>query len=185
VLFFCGNDLVNNQVSGLYEAIGDTSVRRTGASYLPGVAAEQLLYAVPPVRWLFEHSAAWNIVRHRLSAYVQRRQMNQKGMAHPNDLTPEAVALTRALIRQFVADIRSDGVGDVILVAIPSVRENMANNLPLTQAELADLGVIYLDGRDFLSRDDFFVRDVHMRAQGNTKVAGRLVDVLGALSAAN
>ena len=177
VLLYCGNDIVNNQMAGLYEAIGDTAVKRTGTSYLPAVRTQEILYAVPPIRWLFEHSAAWNILRNRLSSLVQRELWTAQGMSSPNDLQPRVVALTRALIRQFVADIKADG-GNVILAVIPSVREHMSTNLPFTEAELAELGVTFIDGRTFLVPENFFRRDVHMRADGNAKLARQLADVI-------
>ena len=83
------------------------------------------------------------------------------------------MALTRALIRQFVADIKADGA-NIILAAIPAVREQMSNNLPLSDAELAELDVTYIDGRKFLVPANFFRRDVHLRAEGNAKLARQL-----------
>ena len=182
VLLYFGNDIVNNQVSGLYAAIGDSAVRRTGASYLPAVRAQEMLYAVPPIRWLFEHSAAWNILRNRLSSLVQRELWTRQGMNSANDLQPRVVALTRALIRQFVADVKADG-GNVTIAAIPNVREKMSTNFPLNSVELSDLDVTFVDGRTFLVPADFFKRDLHLRAVGHAKLAKQLAAAIPPLKA--
>ena len=182
VLLYFSNDIGNNQVSGLYETVGDTAVRRTRAEYLPAVRTQEILYAVPPIRWLFEHSAAWNILRNRLSSIVQRELVHAQGMSTYNDLEPHAMALTRALLRQFVADVKADG-GNVIIAVIPNVREKMSTNFPLNSAELSDLDITFVDGRTFLVPADFFKRDLHLRAVGNAKLANQLAAAIPAPTA--
>jgi len=178
VLLYFDNDIGNNSVSGVYEASGDTAVHRTSRSFLPGVRVQQVLYAAPPIRWLFEHSTAWNLIRNQLSSIVQRQLLKTQGLRSYQDGTPEAIALTRALIRQFAADAQAIGA-QLILVIIPA-RPRMTSNFPMTPEEFAQTGGLLVDGRDFLTVQDYFVSDSHICASGHAKIAERLKPLIAA-----
>jgi lysophospholipase L1-like esterase len=178
VLFYFENDIGNNAVSGLYQTGPDGLPVRTGASFLPGSSLQERLFDFPPTRWLFEHSEAWNLVRNRLSSLVQRSLLRQHGLESYSDGGSDAVELTRALLRGLVADIRAAGARPV-LVVIPDSRK-LDSNLPLTVEELTALGVTVVDGRGFLTREDYYARDSHWRPSGHRKAAERLAAVIDA-----
>jgi lysophospholipase L1-like esterase len=178
VLFYFENDIGNNAVSRLYQPGPDGLPVRTGADFLPGSSLQERLFAFPPTRWLFEHSEAWNLVRNRLSSLVQRSLLRQQGLESYSDGSSDAVELTRALLRGLVADIRAAGARPVLFV-IPDSRR-LDSNLPLTERELTALGVTVVDGRGFLTREDYYARDSHWRPSGHRKAAEQLAAVIDA-----
>jgi hypothetical protein len=176
VLFYFDNDIGNNAVSQLYAENPDGTVTRTGNSYLPGSRLQERLYAIAPVRWLFEHSQAWNLIRNRLSALVQNALLREQGLAGFSDATTPAVGLTRALLLRLADDIRADGAR-LIIVLIPN-QAGMQSNFPLTAEEVAAAGAAVVDGRDFLTPDDYYRRDSHWRSSGHRKAAEKLAALL-------
>ena len=79
VILYFDNDIGNNAVARLFAVQADGTVVRAGKEYLPGARLQELLYTIPPVRWLFEHSQAWTLVRNRLSVLVQNAQARGTG----------------------------------------------------------------------------------------------------------
>lgn len=175
VLFYFDNDIGNNAVARLFEPIGEEGVRPTGNVYLPGVKTQEWLYAIAPVRWLFEHSQAWNLIRNRLSSLVQASLLRQEGLREFDDLDPESVALTRALLRELVKEAAAAGARSIVVI-IPH-RKNRSN-FPMTAQEVAAMGAQLMDGREFLTPQDFYRRDGHWRAAGHRKVAERLAALI-------
>lgn len=176
VLFYFQNDVGNNAVSGLFEIGEDGELHRTDQDYLPAVEARERLYAIPMVRWLFEHSAAWNLVRNRLSSLVQKSLLKNKGLKEFSDTQPEAVELTKALIREFVAEIKADGAR-AIIVAIPH-KASARSNFPLSPAEVREIGAEFLDAQDFVTAADYYERDSHWRPSGHRLASQRIAALL-------
>ncbi len=177
VIFYFENDIGNNAVSGLFAVAPDGSLTRVAPEFLPGVRTREILYAVAPIRWLFEHSEAWNLVRNRLSGLVQNSLLRQQGLEKFNDTSPKGLELTRALIAELVAETRSDGATPVI-VTIPD-RKHMASSFPFDAGALAGMGgVLLLDGREYLTREDYYKRDQHWRPSGHRKTAERLAAMI-------
>ncbi len=175
ILFYFSNDIGNNAVSGLFTVDSNTEIQRTDASYLPGVKAREFLYGVPAIRWLFTHSQAWNLVRNRLSALVQKSLLKKQGLKNFSDTQPKAVELTRALLRQFIKDISSDGARSAVFI-IPG--KNQESNFPLTPEEVIMAGASLIDGRYFLGPNDYYVIDSHWRASGHRKAASAVLDAI-------
>ncbi|MBM4196599.1 MAG: hypothetical protein FJ197_05780 [Gammaproteobacteria bacterium] len=136
----------------------------------------EILCLFPPIRWLFEHSQAWNLIRNRLSSLVQNALLKEQGLEKFNDTSPKGLDLTKALLRQLVAEIRSDGALPVIVI-IPD-RKQMDSTFPFSPGEVADMGAGLLDGCDYLQREDYYNRDSHWRASGHLKTAERLVPLV-------
>ncbi len=172
ILFFYDNDIGNNRVSNLFELVDGGTVERTGKEYLPGVRTREILYALPPVRWLFEHSQAWNFIRNRLSSIVQKSLLRKQGLETFSSDNPEALELTRALLRRFIEEIQADGAEPVVVIIPNSL---LTSNFPMTAESITDLGADLVDGRDVLVRGDYYVYDIHMRPTGHRKVAEQLL----------
>jgi len=176
VLFYFDNDIGNNAVSGLYRVGADGELVRTGASFLPGSKLQERMFAFAPTRWLFEHSEAWNLIRNRLSSVVQKQLMKAQGLEQYDEATPEAAALTRALIGGLAAEIRAAGAQPVFVI-IPNGR-TMSSNLPMSADELVALGMVVVDARDFVTREDYYRRDNHWRPGAHRRLAERLVPLV-------
>jgi hypothetical protein len=179
VLFYFENDNSNNAVARLYDVAADGTLTRTGRSFLPGTNLQDRLLRFAPTRWLFEHSEAWNLIRHRLSSLVQESLIRERGLAGYADKNPRVIALTRALLRQLATEINRDG-GRVVFVLIPNAREKMVSSFPLTTAEVEALGASQLDGREYLSPEDYYLNDSHWRPIGHRKTAERLAELIRA-----
>lgn len=177
VVLYFDNDIGNNAVAQLYGVGTDGRVTRTGNAYLPGAKLQERLYAIAPVRWLFEHSEAWNLVRNRLSALVQNALLERQGLQKFDDSTPVGVELTRALLAALAAEARAAGARPVFLV-IPN--QLMTSNFPLDSAAVDEMGATLVDGREFLEPADYYRRDGHWRASGHRKAAEQLAAVLAA-----
>lgn len=176
VVLYFENDIGNNAVAQLYADHPDGTVSRTGSEYLPGVRLQEKLYAIAPIRFLFEHSQAWNLIRNRLSQLVQNSMLKQQGLQTFDDATPTGVGLTRALLGQLAREIEADGAQPVFLV-IPNQPSGMKSNFPMTAAEVEALGAILVDGRTFLAPDDYHPRDGHWRPSGHRKAAEQIAKV--------
>lgn len=176
VLFYFENDIGNNAVANLYRVNTDGHLERTGEDFLPGTNLQDSMLSITPVRWLFEHSEAWNLIRNRLSSLVQGRLIRQQGLQGYDDASPKATALTRALLAELVAKIRQDGA-QAVFVIIPG-KQTMQSSFPLTPQEVAALGATLVDGRDYLSSADYYNRDNHWKPSGHRKTAERLAEVI-------
>lgn len=175
VLFYSENDTGNNAISRLFELDENGVLRRTVNQYLPGVKARKVLYGIPPTRWLFTHSQAWNLVRNRLSFIVQKSLLKKQGLKRFDTAQPEAVELTRALLRQFAEDVIK---GDAHLTVFIIPHTTMQSNFPLTRDEVAEAGATLIDGRDFLKTGNYYKRDSHWTATGHRKAAEALANVI-------
>ena len=178
VMFYFDNDIGNNVVSELFELSDEGTIVRTQESYLPAVKTREVLYRFAPVRWLFTHSEAWNLIRNLLSSIVQKNKLRQQGLTTFTTSQPGAVALTEGLIAQFVLDTKADGAVPIIFV-IPEKR--IDSNFPLTAEAVSDLGAHLIDGRDFLVTEDYYARDSHWKAVGHLKASSQLTKLIMAL----
>jgi len=168
VILYFDNDIGNNAVAGLFAVGQDGRIVRTGAEYMPGARLQESLYAIAPVRWLFEHSEAWNLVRNRLSQLVQNAKLEKQGLKSFDDTTTSGVALTRALLGELAREIRAAGAEPVIFV-IPN--RAIVSNYPLSAPETEALGAKLVDGRLFLTSEDYYRADGHWRPSGHRKAA--------------
>jgi hypothetical protein len=171
IMFYFDNDIGNNAVSELFELDEQGGLMRTGKEFLPGVSVRETLYKISFTRWLFTHSQAWNLIRNRLSGVVQQSLLRKQGLEKYDDTSARAVELTRALFSRFVREIKNDGARPMIFV-IPG--KSMDSNYPLTADAFKKDNVIFLDGRNYLSPQDYYQRDSHWTAEGHRKAAAAI-----------
>jgi hypothetical protein len=174
--FYFENDIGNNAVANLFRLDENGALEPAAAEFLPGVRTREILYLFPPIRWLFEHSQAWNLVRNRLSGIVQNSLLRKQGLEKFNDTSRKGIDLTRALLGQLVGEIRADGAVPVVVI-IPD-RKEMDSTFPFSPAEVEALGARLLDGREYLVRADYYNRDSHWRPVGHEKTAARLLPLV-------
>jgi hypothetical protein len=168
IMFYFDNDIGNNAVSELFKLDEQDRLICTGKEFLPGVSVRETLYKISFTRWLFTHSQAWNLVRNRLPGIVQQSLLRKQGLKEYDDTSTRAVELTRALFSRFVNEIKNDGARPMIFV-IPG--KSMDSNYPLTAEAFEKEGVIFLDGRNYLSPQDYYQRDSHWTAERHRKAA--------------
>jgi len=173
VIFYYNNDIRNNAQTKLFEIDGDGILRRTNSQYLPGVKAREVLYSIAPTRWLFKHSQVWNLIRQRLSLFIQTALLKKQGFKRFDETTPRAVELTRALLKRLIEEIKLDGAHPTIFIIPNNKRQS---NFPLTPEEVTAAGATLIDGREFLERRDYYNRDQHWRASGHQKAEAKLAD---------
>jgi len=94
-----------------------------------------------------------------------------------SDINEEAVILTRALLSQFVTDIRADGALPIVVV-IPN-KNHMKSNFPLDGESIRKMGAKFVDGRYYLTEDDYYARDSHWNPGGHKKTAKILAQLIG------
>lgn len=180
ILYF-DNDIGNNAISNLFSLDAGGNLTRTGAEYLPGSRLQELLFAIAPIRWLFVHSEAWNLIRNRLSILVQNAKLKERGLTSFDDTTPGGVQLTRTLLKVLVSEIRATGA-QVSIVVIPN-KTGMTSNFPMTAEEVAAIDAKLIDGRTFLLDSDYLPKDGHWRPSGHLKVAKQLATWVDASTA--
>ena len=179
VVFYFSNDVGNTIVSGLFKVGADGKLERTDKSYLPGVRLREILYAIPPVRWLFEHSQAWNLFRNQLSGIVHRNFLAEHGMRSSTEEKPAAMVLTRLVIIELLREISRDRVRSMIFI-VPT--RQMKTNFPVSFQTIDSLQAIAIDGRKFLASMDYYDRDGHWRNSGHRIAAEVLRErILGLL----
>lgn len=168
IIFYFNNDVGNVAVSDLFDFDDKGSLARTDKTYLPGVKLRQILYSFGPIRWLFEHSQAWNIIRNRLSSLVHRRYLDEKGLRSYSEGTAEALRLTEAVFEEFLKHVRRDGAISGIFV-IPD--RKLFSNFPFDNDELKRLSSFFIDGRGIFGPEDYWARDGHWKPEGHRKAA--------------
>jgi len=176
VLYYFDNDVGNNAVSKLFEVTEDGILLRTGNIYLPGVKFRELLYSIAPIRWLFTHSQAWNLIRNRLSYLVQHSKLREQGLKSFSDVQVKSITLTKALIYQLIVDIRADDAKPIIVV-IPN-KNAMSSNFPLERRAVMNAGAELIDGRNYLVKENYYSRDGHWNASGHRKTAEILAQMI-------
>lgn len=172
VLFYFDNDIGNSKVSGLFELDDNGILVRTGKSYLPGVKIRERMYSIAPIRWLFEYSQAWNLIRNRLSSLVQKSLLKKQGLKSFSDTDESASELTKSLLQVFAKEIQSNNAYPVLFL-IP--HKNLKSNFPMEMSLVRNSGWDFIDGRGFLSLDDYYARDSHWRVSGHKKAADVLM----------
>jgi hypothetical protein len=176
-LLYFENDIGNNVVADTFALDRDGRIEPTGKRYLPGVAARQWMYAIPPVRWLFVYSQAWNLLRNRLSGLVQQHLLHKVGLKTYNEGTAYGIALTRSLLLQLQGEVESDGAKFIVMI-IPDTN-TITSNFPFTRVEWQTRGMAVADGRDFIDRNDYYARDGHWKPLAHRKAAQVLTSMIG------
>jgi len=115
------NDFVDNVRSGLF-ALQHDSLTVTSKVYAPAVGILDPLNAIPPMRWLSEHSylysLAFNMVWDRFKRASVKRARNELANEYATALeapTPDEISLMRALLSRMSRFCRTRGILFVVL----------------------------------------------------------------------
>ena len=126
VLGFYGNDFVDNLMSGLFSLDADGRLVPQKYEHIPGVKIQNVLYGIPPVRWLAENSyfysllfnAAWEHFKILARKSARASLPTEYAVAQGPGPTAPETELAAALILRMHAFCRSQGIR-FLVVDIP------------------------------------------------------------------
>jgi hypothetical protein len=173
LLGFYANDFEDNLKAGLFGLDGQGRLVEEKFEHVPGVRVQNLIYALPPVRWLGENSyfysllfnTVWNTFKARLGEAALRKAggPDQPGGKSVDDveyavptvatLSPRQVDLAGALIERMHRFCRDRGIR-FIVVDIPTrpAPFRFASSLPSALVErLKRAGIEYVASESVLS----------------------------------
>jgi hypothetical protein len=169
VLGFYANDFEDNLKAGLFALDGGKLVERKYA-HVPGVRIQNVMYALPGVRWLSENSYAYSLVFNGVWAYfksaMQERATRENGAA-PSDVpeleyavamkeghSEHEVALAVALIERMQRWCRERGIRLIVVdIPRPDAAYRLLESLPAGAAR--SLGAMELvSSRELLGEFD-------------------------------
>lgn len=132
VLGFYANDFADNLKAGLFEIDSQGRLTEAKFEHIPGVRIQNLIYAIPPVRWLSENSyfysllfnSVWNAFKARLGESVARDADSagtpfELSVATASAVPPRQIALALALLKRMDQFCRQRGIR-LIVVDIPA-----------------------------------------------------------------
>ena len=142
VLGFYANDFEDNLKAGLF-ALKDRALVELKRSHLPGVAVQNVIYALPGVRWLSENSYAYslafngvwahfkNALRSRAVSGAAAEAQFEYAVAKKAAYSEDELALAAALIERMAAFCQAHAIR-FIVVDIPrtSGPYRIADSLP-------------------------------------------------------
>lgn len=174
IWFYFSNDIGNNMVSNLYAVGSGGKVFRTNERFLPGTQIQGAMMSFAPLRWLFEHSEAWNFFRNRLSGVIQQSLIRNQGLDGYDDTNAAGIELTRGLLREIAKVARRDGAAAVLVVIPTRVGKS---NFPMSSSEVSEMGVSLIDARTFLVSEHYYDTDSHLRPSGHRLLAEQLARI--------
>lgn len=132
LLGFYANDFADNLKAGLFDLDSQGRLTEAKFEHIPGVRIQNLIYAIPPVRWLSENSyfysllfnSVWNTFKARLGETTVRDAGGagagfEFSVATASAVPPRQIALASALLKRMHQFCRQRGIR-LIVVDIPA-----------------------------------------------------------------
>lgn len=160
VVGFFANDFEDNLKAGLYRLSEEGELTLVKQQHVPGVRIQDLIYSLPGIQWLGEHSyfysvlfnTTWKFFKTRLAASARRSIPDEMAVPTKARFTDYEIQLAAALIRQMHEVSRHAGA-ELIVLDIPQGDVNVAE--PSITPEL----LLALDGHvDHLVASSIFDR---------------------------
>ena len=124
VVGFYANDFEDNLKAGLFALDDKGRVVEKGHSHLPGVKAQNAIYAIPGVRWLSENSYFYSIAFNGVWAFFKARLEKsakfEKSVASASDSSKYEIDLAVALLERMGRFCSERGIR-LIVVDIPAM----------------------------------------------------------------
>jgi hypothetical protein len=158
VLGFFGNDFEDNLKAGLFALDGERGLREVKYEHIPGVKIQNVIYAVPPVRWLSENSYLYSLLFNGVWEYFKARLAKQATaeFAVPKQAgpAPQEVALAAALIERMQRFCAAHGARFIVVdIPLRTGPEAIASSLPQALKErLAREGIEVIASDELLGR---------------------------------
>jgi lysophospholipase L1-like esterase len=207
VLGFYANDFSDNLKAALFSLDADGRLVADKFDHLPGVRIQNVIYALPPVRWLSENSYlysllfnnVWNYFKDRLARQAARQADAKEpsqaaadafeyAVAHSSNHSAYEVALAAALVERMHALCRERGI-PFIVVDIPTRpgRYRFASSVPEPMGKRLEAA-----GVELMRSDPLFARlagaelhvprgHSHISELAHAVIAGALAERLGGL----
>lgn len=164
VLGFSANDFEDNLKAGLFGLDASNHLIEKKFEHLPGVRIQNIIYSIPPVRWLSENSYFYSLLFNNIWYHFKAKlaQEAEYAVATSTKSSGYQIALTAALIermQRFCAEHRIR----FILVDIPymSGRYRYASAVPRELLErLAAVRIEYIASQPLLQKFDG-VAEIH------------------------
>jgi len=83
VVGFFANDFEDNLKAGLFDLGPDGALRERKHAHLPGVRIQNLIYALPPIRWLGEHSYFYSLLFNNVWDFFKAQLAERARRAEP------------------------------------------------------------------------------------------------------
>lgn len=160
VVGFYANDFEDNLKSGLFGLDDKGHVVEKSKSHLPGVKAQNFIYAIPGVRWLSENSYFYSIAFNGVWAFfkskLEKSAKFEKSVASAGDSTKYEADLAVALLERmgrFCAD-RNIRLIVVDIPAMPSPHRFESSMPERVRQQLAAANIEVLDSQSLLGELD-------------------------------
>jgi lysophospholipase L1-like esterase len=183
VLGFFANDFVDNVRAGLFRFDGPDRLVPVKFEYIPGVRIQNLMYAIPGVRWLGENSYFYSVLFNHIWAFFKARSKRQavESASATSIHTPASDAefefavatrskhssyekgLALALIDRMHAFCRERGIRFIVL-DIPTVRDvrQFGSSLPSEMRDALLAKHVELITSDSLLKDFGGAVEIHV-----------------------
>jgi hypothetical protein len=131
VLGFFGNDLEDNLKASLFRLDEDGTLQPDRMSHIPGVRIQNVIYSIPGIQWLGEHSyfysllfnSTWEFFKARLAREAEQ-QVAEFAVPQQDSYSSYDLELAAALMRRLYRVCAENGV-KLVIVDIP-LRSNQA-----------------------------------------------------------
>jgi len=159
VLGFYANDFADNLKAALYAVDERGALVERGTAHIPGVRIQNIIYAIPGVRWLGENSYFYSMLFNNVWAFFKerlRRGVFEYAVAGASGHSAQEVTLAAALVARMQRYCEERGIR-FILVDIPArtAPQRFAASLPdEMRRALGAARVEMLDSREMLAEFD-------------------------------
>jgi lysophospholipase L1-like esterase len=166
VLGFYANDFEDNLKAGIFRLNPDGSLSIEKQQHIPGVRVQNLIYSLPLVPWLSEHSYFYSLLFNNVWKYFKARRkadaidaVTEYAIPTTDHASNYQIELATALIQRMYEFSRNHGI-PLIIMDIPrisgdhSLAQSMLDKLP----EMSDG---FVDGSSLLA-DYLGVAEIHV-----------------------
>ncbi len=126
VLALYANDYMDNVKSGLFGLDASGALKLLKKEHVPGVKAQDLIYSVPGVRWLGEHSYLYSLVFNGVWTFFKTRLAHERALeyavAETGDVGEYETRLMGALLDRTYRFCKAQGIR-LIIVDVPALEE--------------------------------------------------------------
>jgi hypothetical protein len=160
VVGFYANDFDDNLKAGLFALDDKGRVAEKSKSHLPGVKIQNVIYAIPGVRWLSENSYLYSLAFNGVWAFFKARLEKQarfeSAVASSTGRPPQEVDLAVGLLERMGRFCKERNIR-LIVVDIPAMpgAHRFESSIPeQMRNQLAAAGIEVLDSRSLLAEYD-------------------------------